>query len=222
MNVVLAGSLAFTLLDKGSATWVNAAPAEWFMNYIYAPFIEPTLVFFAFNMTWMGLICYIISRYMTYCTANTTGTLSLRVQINKKIRTLAQLESYLESRDIIMTDCSTDPSSSTMKATWEETDRHKWLGACPTIEMIYDCLYHYILTCSFTIDAKRTNATQEDLLNILLLDLVECGALDKEVAFGDKADDVEMQQQQMRARYEASKRTAANMIRGNKPPKVKQ
>ena len=62
---------------------------------------------------------------------------------------------------------------------------------------------------------------QEDLLNILLLDLVECGALDKEVAFGDKADDVEMQQQQMRARYEASKKTARNFLRGNKPPKVK-
>jgi hypothetical protein len=29
MNVVLAGSLAFAFLDKGSSTWVNAAPPEW-------------------------------------------------------------------------------------------------------------------------------------------------------------------------------------------------
>jgi hypothetical protein len=47
-----------------------------------------------------------------------------------------------------------------VQVTWEETDRHKWLGACPTIEMIYDCLYHFVLTCSFTIDVKKSNATQ--------------------------------------------------------------
>ena len=79
-----------------------------------------------------------------------------------------------------------------------------------------------MLTVSFSIDVKKSNSTQEDLLNILLLDLVECGAMDKEVAFGDKADDVEMQQQQMRARYEASKPTIRNMLHGRKKKKAHQ
>ena len=43
-----------------------------------------------------------------------------------------------------------------------------------------------------------------------------------QVAFGDKADDVEMQQQQMRARYEASKPTIRNMLHGRKKKKAHQ
>ena len=115
-----------------------------------------------------------------------------------------------------MTDVATDPNTSTKKVTWQESDMHKWLGSAPQIEMIYDCLYHFVLTVSFKIDVKKSNAMQEDLLNILLLDLVECGAMDKEGAFGERADDIELQQAQMRARYEASKKTLTNTLRGKK------
>ena len=218
MNVVLAGSFAFALLDKLCATWVNAAPPIWFTIYVMKPFLEPPGVFFAANLAWVGVFCYFLIRYMAYITAKSSGKLSLRVQINKKVRTLANLESYIVEREPIMTDCTTDPTASTKKVTWQETDVNKWLGACPTIEMIYDCLYNFVLTVSFDIDIKKSNATQEDLLNILLLDLVECGAMDKEVAFGDKADDIEMQQQQVRARYQASKRTLMKTLRGTKKP----
>ena len=76
MNVVLAGSLAFMLLDKGSSTWVNAVPADWFVTYIVKPFIDPPGVFFVFNLSWMSLICYALYRYMLYATANSSGTLS--------------------------------------------------------------------------------------------------------------------------------------------------
>jgi len=222
MNVVLAGSFAFALMDKLSATWVNAAPPVWFTIYIIRPFLDPPGVFFAVNLAWVGVFCYFLVRYMAYITDKASGALTLRVQINKKIRTLAQLESYLETRQLIMTDCTTDPTSSTKKVTWEEEDVNKWLGSRPNIEMIYDCLYHFVLTISFTIDVKKSNATQEDLLNILLLDLVECGAMDKEVAFGDKADDVEMQQQQVRARYEASKQSVIKTLRGGNKAAIKK
>jgi hypothetical protein len=40
-----------------------------------------------------------------------------------------------------MTDCATDPSSSNKKVTWQEVDKNKWLGASPSIEMIFDSLY---------------------------------------------------------------------------------
>ena len=39
-------------------------------------------------------------RYMAYITANTSGTLTLRVQMNKKLRSLAELEAYIQSREV--------------------------------------------------------------------------------------------------------------------------
>ena len=157
---------------------------------------------------------------MKYITTLASGTFSVRIKINKKVRALMQLEEYVSSKAIIMTDCSTDPNSSVKKVTWEEEDPNKWLGTVPSIEVIYDCLYHFVYTVSFQVDVKRSSATQEDLLNILLLDLVDCGAIDKEVAFGDKADNIELQQQQMRARYEATKKSAfrGNTMKKKKPP----
>jgi hypothetical protein len=219
MNVVLAGSFAYALLDKLSATCFNASPPIWFTIYIYKPFIEPPGVFFAANLAWVGVFCYLLIRYMAYVTSTSSGRLSLSVRVNKKIRTMSNLESYIKERDPIMTDCATEPTSSIKKVTWEEDDVNKWLGACPLMEMIYDSLYHFVLSVSFDIDLKKSNATQEDLLNIFLLDLVECGAMDKEVAFGNKADDIEMQQQQASARYQASKRTVIKTLRGTKAPR---
>ena len=95
MNVVLAGSFAFALLDKLSATWVNAPPPVWFTVYVMQPFLEPPGVFFMLNVAWVGVFCYFLVRYMAYITARTSGSLSLRVQINKKLRTLAQMEVLL-------------------------------------------------------------------------------------------------------------------------------
>ena len=218
MNVVLAGSFAYALLDKLSATCFNASPPLWFTIYIYKPFIEPPGVFFAANLAWVGVFCYLLIRYMAYVTSTSSGRLSLSVRVNKKIRTMANLEAYIKGLEPIMTDCATEPKSSIKKVTWEENNVNKWLGACPLMEMIYDSLYHFVLTVSFDIDLKKSNATQEDLLNIFLLDLVECGAMDKEVAFGNKADDIEMQQQQASARYQASKRTVIKTLRGTKAP----
>jgi len=173
-------------------------------------------VFFAANLAWVGVFCYLLIRYMHYITTTTSGRLSLGVRVNKKIRSMANLESFIKVRSPIMTDCTTEPTSSTKKVTWEEDDMNKWLGACPRMELIYDSLYHFVLTVSFDIDLKKSNATQEDLLNIFLLDLVECGAMDKDVAFGNRADDIEMQQQQASARYQASKQTVIKTLRGTK------
>ncbi len=120
MNVVLAGSFAYALLDKLSSTWVNASPPIWFTIYIVKPFIEPPGVFFAANLAWVGVFCYLLIRYMHYITTTTSGRLSLSVRVNKKIRSMANLESFIKVRSPIMTDCTTEPTSSTKKVTWEE------------------------------------------------------------------------------------------------------
>ena len=88
---------------------------------------------------------------MKYITTLASGTLSVRIKINKKVRALMQLEEYVSSKAIIMTDCSTDPNSSVKKVTWEEEDPNKWLGAVTSIEVIYDCLYNFVYTVSDTV-----------------------------------------------------------------------
>jgi len=70
------------------------------------------------------------------------------------------------------------------KVLWKEDDAEKWLGAVPKIELTYDDRYMFVLAVTLMVDTKKSNATEEDLLNIFLQDLVMAEALDKSVAFG--------------------------------------
>jgi hypothetical protein len=55
---------------------------------------------------------------------------------------------------------------------FREDDAEKWLGAVPRIEVTYDDRYMFLLSVTFTVDTKQSNATEEDLLNIFLQDMV--------------------------------------------------
>ena len=46
----------------------------------------------------------------------------------------------------------------------------KWLGAVPKVELSYDDRYMFVLDVILTIDTKKSNATEDDLLNIFLQD----------------------------------------------------
>ncbi|EKX33180.1 hypothetical protein GUITHDRAFT_148120 [Guillardia theta CCMP2712] len=154
MNVVLAGSFAFALLDRLCTTWVNASPPVWFTIYVIQPFVNPPGVFFCANLVWVSVFCYALIRYMRYITFKASGVLNLRVTVNKKIKSMVQLELYLKGK--------------------------KWLGAPPLVEITIDTLFHFVLVLDFSVDKKRSNAT--------------------EVAFGENGDDIELQQEQARAR----------------------
>ena len=54
------------------------------------------------------------------------------------------------------------------KVLWKEDDTEKWLGAVPKIELTYDDRYMFVLAVTLMVDTKKSNATEEDLLNIFL------------------------------------------------------
>jgi hypothetical protein len=41
---------------------------------------------------------------------------------------------------------------------WEEVDDDKWLGACPEITLKYEDRYNFLLTVSFELDKKKSDA----------------------------------------------------------------
>ena len=64
---------------------------------------------------------------------------------------------------------------------WDEDDDDKWLGAAPQIELKFDDRYNYLLSAAFELDKKTSDAKEQDLMDILLLDLVHADALDRKV-----------------------------------------
>eukprot|EP00960_Hanusia_phi_P068829 766944-Hanusia_phi.AAC.1 len=125
MNVVLAGSFAFSLLDRLSTTWVNASPPVWFTIYVIQPFVNPPGVFFCANLVWVSVFCYALIRYMRYITSKASGVLNIRVTVNKRIKSMVQLDLYLKNKQVKMVDAATEPTASVKKITFKETDSLK-------------------------------------------------------------------------------------------------
>jgi hypothetical protein len=113
-------------------------------------------------------ICYFLQRLMKNLESAASGALILRATLNMKIKNEDGLLAYLSTKIIESTDSVADAQSSNKKVVWTEDDREKWLGAVPKVELVYDDRYLFVLNVTLTVDTKASNATEDDLLNILL------------------------------------------------------
>ena len=205
MQVLLAGSFAFDIVDRIGGTTLNIGPPLWCVEWVIDPLLMPAGMWFTVNMVWMFILCYGLTRLMRNLEMNASGALILRAKLNKKIKNEDGLLAYLSTKVIESTDSVTDarfsthslcfslcfspdPSSplshppllsharahrsSIKKVIWKEDDVEKWLGAVPKVELSYDDRYMFVLDVILTIDTKKSNATEDDLLNIFLQDLV--------------------------------------------------
>jgi hypothetical protein len=193
MQVVLAGSFCFSILDRIAGSSFSFTPPNWAFQLIYQPIIKFPGLWFGINILWLFVCSYGLIRLMSYLERSASGAMTLRVKINKKIKSTAGLQNYFSDKSVDDVDSEIwvdNPAGKVVE--WEEEDEDKWLGSAPIIEMMFDSTNNFILTAAFSIDRKCSSATEEDLVNILLQELVLAGAMDREVAFGPESADEDL------------------------------
>lgn len=146
----------------------HPGPPLWVVTWIVDPLLNPPGIWFALNTVWMCIVCYSLTRLMRNLEQKALGALTLRVKLNKKIKSEDGLMAYLSLKIIESTDSITDAKQSMKRVLWEEHDKEKWLGSNPVIELAYDDRFWFIIAVTITIDCKTSNATEEDLINIFL------------------------------------------------------
>ena len=82
------------------------------------------------------------------------------------------MHAFLGTKTIESTDVIVEPNSSVKVIVWDETDEDKWLGAAPQIELMYVDRYNFFLSVVFELDKKTSDAKEQDLMDIFMLDLV--------------------------------------------------
>ena len=150
MQVVLAGSFAFDILDRISGGTLNTDAPEWVMDSIYKYLVKPPLVWFAVNMAWLFLLIICLLKLMRRLQAQAAGQLTLRCKVNKKIDCSA-ISEWLSSKIVEATDASSDATTALRKYQWKEWDKNKWRGAPPKIEILVDERYNFLLSITFTV-----------------------------------------------------------------------
>mmetsp|Transcript_16800 Transcript_16800/g.45792 ORF Transcript_16800/g.45792 Transcript_16800/m.45792 type:complete len:324 (+) Transcript_16800:2074-3045(+) len=166
MQIVLAGSFCFAIIDRISGATFSFNPPNWAYDYIFQPIIDKPGVFFALNIIWLLICSYGLLRFMNYLQDSAMGTLTLRVTINKKLKSKKGMETFFSTKALDNLESEIWVGNPTVRMVeWEETDEEKWLGSAPFIEFAYDATNLFLLSLELSIDKKTSTATEE-VLNV--------------------------------------------------------
>eukprot|EP00945_MAST-04E_sp_MAST-4E-sp1_P002910 g2910.t1 len=174
MQIILAGSFAFDIIDRLSGGTLNIVVPDWVVEGLVKPVISVPFLFWILNMCWLGLISVGLMKLMSSLAAQALGALTLRVRVDRKIN-VEKLKELMATRKVDIFDSILEESSCLKKMTWTEEDTALWGGASPTIEIFFDETYQFMLSVYFQIDSKKTSFREKELVETFTKLLVDGG-----------------------------------------------
>jgi len=143
MQVVLAGGFCFQILDRLAGGSFNIGQPAWVYSWVYEPLIARTPgLWFAWNMAWLLCCSYSLIRMMRWLSFAASGSLSLKVKLNKKIH-LEGLHTFFSTKYVDLINADVEPHTAYKEVEWEEDDddenEEKWLGCV--------CVMHDTCVC---------------------------------------------------------------------------
>ena len=171
MQVVLAGSLAFDVVDRTTGFYLGISQSITWANDWLTPYIVDTpFIWLAINLfTWVLFGGFLIW-FMRYLAYMGTSVMSLRAVHNKKI-VMANMRRYLGDRSIEVQDTDNDPNVFIKKYSWDEAPHAKWEGLPPTIEMTFDERYSFLLHVYIQVNKRKSKLSVEAAHELIFEDL---------------------------------------------------
>ncbi|GMF30711.1 unnamed protein product [Phytophthora fragariaefolia] len=120
VQVLLAGSFAFTLLDRIPGGTLNAEMPDWVERAFAKTIIDKPLVFFALNIIWMVGCVYALVRYKKKQSHNAEyGRRALRIKVNKAID-IDSFEVFLGTRVLEKQESVSQLASEVRRVVWKD------------------------------------------------------------------------------------------------------
>mmetsp|Transcript_29360 Transcript_29360/g.72630 ORF Transcript_29360/g.72630 Transcript_29360/m.72630 type:complete len:796 (+) Transcript_29360:1982-4369(+) len=179
MQVVLAGSLAFDIVDRTFGQYMSIADRiGWVVDYIQPAIVELPLGWFALNMVfWLilggGLI--ILMRRLSYL-GNAVD--AKKIKVNRRVH-IRRLASFLAQKEMEAVSIGEDDKSTVKKYTWvEEKNTAKWKGIPPRFDLVVDERYGFILSAFLQVTKRQTQLTADQIWDMFLDELAAHGVWD--------------------------------------------
>lgn len=163
MQIILAGSFAFDIVDRLSGGTLNIVVPTWVDEALVGPIISVPFLFWFLNMCWLGLVSIVLMKFMKYLASLGEGFLSLRVKVNRKVDKEALMK-FLGTRAIKVSETVSEGGIKLKKQMWSEEDDELWQGSAPDIEVFFDATNGFLLSVYFQIDTKKTPLREKALM----------------------------------------------------------
>ena len=154
MQVILAGSFAFDIVDRLSGGTLNITVPDWINMYVVEGLVSTPLLWFALNILWLLIVSYGLLKLMAYLGELANGAVTLRIQFNKKI-SLEKLKLFLSTKTIDVTDTVSEPTGDLKKCAFSETDAVLWQGEPPKIELSWNNTYGFLLVATVGVNGRK-------------------------------------------------------------------
>jgi len=176
MQVVLAGSLAFAILDRLHGLYLGvAADIDWAVQ-AFDWYVQTPMVMFIVNMLWWLTLGMLFNRLIKYAGSKSAGVLTIRYTMNCAFKQSA-LKTFLRTISPEMEDGESDARIELKKFTWDETDNVRWKGQPPKIELIVDMKNGFLLSAFVQVATRRSKCTPSDVKRQFFSRLREFGLI---------------------------------------------
>ena len=173
MQVILAGSLAFDIIDRISTLYMSYDheqttdtngddipwQAFWTAWVAAARFPGGWLLI---NLGFWVLLGYFLISYMRHLAENANGVLSCRLTVNSKVF-VDKLEAFLSKRNLLTEEGDCDKHQHLRSVSWKERDAKKWRGKLPRIELTYDVNNKFLLSVCIEVEQNYGTWTEKTL-----------------------------------------------------------
>lgn len=156
MQVILAGSLAFDILDRLTGDW-TVVTQPWAKAYFVDPLMSQPGVWFLLAMFLWLCIGWGLIAFMHYLQEQAQGVLSLRLKVNLPID-LDAFHEYLKLKNLEDEEIESDKSTALKKIKWTETNARMWGGCLPVVEVEIDEKYCFLLKVHIQYEEERESA----------------------------------------------------------------
>jgi len=175
MQVILAGSLAFDILDRCATMYLSIgdrdSPYErWLISMIREPF-----VWFVVNFAFWLLMSFLLIRFMRYLASRAHGVLTVRLTLNIPI-SVTGLVRMLASKEVQSEDLMVDEGGFLRNCSYADNSP-VWRGHKVKVDIIYDEKSSHLLksylqvpkSCGFNNVEEVQDAFFEDLIRFRAL-----------------------------------------------------
>merc|ERR1712054_566226 len=188
MQIVMAGMLAFDILDRITGDW-TVVNTTWMRTFVEPMLRNTPSMWFFVNMLFWFLLGSMIIKFMHYLDYRAQGIITLRMKMMKKIN-VENLSKYLHTKQISTEDREYEKVTDVVNVTFEADDKRDWGGARPVITLEYEELNGYMLNMTLAYNrrvAKKNLVFNARELKAKLMDELKAAEVFEE-ELGDKDD----------------------------------
>lgn len=190
MQVIIAGSLSFAILDRVTGPNWTVMETDWAQQYLYDMFFETAFAWFGVSFAAWVIVGWVVVRMIAKLRNHSKGWLTIKTRMDMPFHEEAYRK-FLKSRDcenenVDLCPADTPGQSTAMVSTrlkvirWSENwEWGIWRGMRPHIELMVDEEHHFLLRVIIKYDTKSGSLEGYEVYDVFLELLRKKGVVDK-------------------------------------------